>query len=101
MLSTTFVLIGSLLSFFIEYNFDGIFGLIVSGLIIITGIKLIKEGIDPLIGEKPDKELMNKVVTHVLSYDGVLGIHDLISHMYGPQKCFISLHVEVDSQVDV
>ena len=100
-LSTSFVLIGALLSYIFEYNFDGIFGIVVSGLIIFTGIKLIKEGIDPLIGEKPDKELMNKVVNKVLSYDGVLGIHDLISHMYGPQKCFISLHVEVDSQVDV
>lgn len=100
-ISTSFVLIGALLSFFFEYNFDGIFGIIVSGLIIITGIKLVKEGIDPLIGEKPDKDLMNKIIDKVLSYDGVLGIHDLMAHMYGPQKCFISLHVEVDSQVNV
>lgn len=100
-ISTLFVLIGSILTFLIGYNFDGIFGLIVSGLIVITGIKLVKEGIDPLIGEKPDKELMNKIVDKILSYDGVLGIHDLMAHMYGPQKCFISLHVEVDSQVNV
>ena len=100
-ISTSFVLLGALLSFFFTYNFDGIFGLVVSGLIIITGIKLVKEGIDPLIGEKPDKDLMNKVISKVLSYDGVLGIHDLMAHMYGPQKCFVSLHVEVDSKVDV
>ena len=100
-ISTSFVLLGALLSFFFTYNFDGIFGLVVSGLIIITGIKLVKEGIDPLIGEKPDKDLMNKVINKVLSYDGVLGIHDLMAHMYGPQKCFVSLHVEVDSKVDV
>ena len=100
-ISTSFVLLGALLSYFFTYNFDGIFGLVVSGLIIITGIKLVKEGIDPLIGEKPDKDLMNKVVNKVLSYDGVLGIHDLMAHMYGPQKCFVSLHVEVDSKVDV
>ena len=100
-LSTSFVLIGSILSFVFEYNFDGIFGIVVSGLIIFTGVKLIKEGIDPLIGEKPDKDLMNKVINKVLSYDGVLGIHDLMAHMYGPQKCFVSLHVEVDSKVDV
>jgi cation diffusion facilitator family transporter len=100
-ISTSFVLLGALLSYFFTYNFDGIFGIVVSGLIIITGIKLVKEGIDPLIGEKPDKDLMNKVVSKVLSYDGVLGIHDLMAHMYGPQKCFVSLHVEVDSKVDV
>ena len=100
-ISTSFVLIGAILSYMLPYNFDGIFVLIVSGLIIITGIKLVKEGIDPLIGEKPDKELMNKIIDKVLSYEGVLGIHDLMAHMYGPQKCFISLHVEVDSQVDV
>ena len=100
-ISTSFVLLGALLSYFFTYNFDGVFGLVVSGLIIITGIKLVKEGIDPLIGEKPDKDLMNKVINKVLSYDGVLGIHDLMAHMYGPQKCFVSLHVEVDSKVDV
>ena len=100
-ISTSFVLLGAILTYFINYNFDGIFGIVVSGLIIITGIKLVKEGIDPLIGEKPDRELMNKIIDKVLSYDGVLGIHDLMAHMYGPQKCFISLHVEVDSQVDV
>ena len=100
-ISTSFVLLGALLSYFFTYNFDGVFGIVVSGLIIITGIKLVKEGIDPLIGEKPDKDLMNKVVSKVLSYDGVLGIHDLMAHMYGPQKCFVSLHVEVDSKVDV
>ena len=100
-ISTSFVLLGALLSYFFTYNFDGIFGIVVSGLIIITGIKLVKEGIDPLIGEKPDKDLMNKVISKVLSYDGVLGIHDLMAHMYGPQKCFVSLHVEVDSKVDV
>ncbi len=100
-ISTSFVLLGAILSYFFTYNFDGIFGLVVSGLIIVTGIKLVKEGIDPLIGEKPDKELMNNIVNKVLSYDGVLGIHDLMAHMYGPQRCFISLHVEVDSQVNV
>ena len=100
-ISTSFVLLGALLSYFFTYNFDGIFGLVVSGLIIVTGVKLVKEGIDPLIGEKPDKDLMNNVIEKVLSYEGVLGIHDLMAHMYGPQKCFISLHVEVDSQVDV
>ena len=100
-ISTSFVLLGALLSYFFPYNFDGIFGIVVSGLIIITGIKLVKEGIDPLIGEKPDKDLLDKVVNKVLSYEGVLGIHDLMAHMYGPQKCFISLHVEVDSQVNV
>jgi cation diffusion facilitator family transporter len=100
-ISTSFVLLGAVLSYFINYNFDGIFGIVVSGLIIFTGVKLVKEGIDPLIGEKPDKDLMNQIIDKVLSYDGVLGIHDLMAHMYGPQKCFISLHVEVDSQVDV
>ena len=100
-ISTSFVLLGALLSYFFTYNFDGVFGIVVSGLIIITGIKLVKEGIDPLIGEKPDKDLMDKVISKVLSYDGVLGIHDLMAHMYGPQKCFVSLHVEVDSKVDV
>ena len=37
----------------------------------------------------------------VFSYDGVLGIHDLVVHSYGPKKIFITLHVEVDSKINI
>ena len=80
---------------------DGYMGCLVSLFILYSGIKLIKETISPLIGEAPSEEFISMVAKKVLSYDGILGIHDLVIHSYGPSKTFITLHAEVDSSVDV
>ena len=37
----------------------------------------------------------------VLSYDGVVGIHDLMVHNYGPGRVIISLHAEVPAHEDI
>lgn len=80
---------------------DGIMGLLVAGFILVTGIKLLKETTDPLIGVMPEKEEIDRIASKIKSYDGVLGIHDLIIHNYGPNRTFVSVHVEVDKDVDV
>ena len=45
--------------------------------------------------------MVSDIETIANSYDGVIGIHDLAVHNYGPGKVFASLHVEVDAAVDV
>lgn len=80
---------------------DGITGIAISIMIIISGIKTLKETMDPLIGSMPTKEDVEKISKLVESYDGVIGIHDLVIHNYGPNKTFASIHVEVDAKVDV
>lgn len=100
-ISTTAVLIGTIISKVSGFNVDGIVGILVSGFIIYSSIMLIKETMSPLIGEKPDPELIEKVARKVLSYPKILGIHDVITHLYGPSKVFISLHAEVDANEDI
>ena len=100
-ISTTAVLVGAIISKASGYNVDGIVGVLVSAFIMYSAINLIKETMSPLIGEKPDPELVEKVSRAVLSYPKVLGIHDMITHLYGPSKVFISLHAEVDASDDV
>jgi len=101
-ISTSAVLISLLVTIFFPNAFlDGIMGIIVSVFIFISGVKLIKETISPLIGEAPTKEFTNEVVSKILSYEGVLGVHDLVIHSYGPEKIFITVHVEVDSHVPI
>ena len=100
-ISTTAVLVGTIISKASGYNVDGIVGVLVSAFIMYSAINLIKETMSPLIGEKPDPELVEKVSRAVLSYPKVLGIHDMITHLYGPSKVFISLHAEVDASEDV
>ncbi len=82
-------------------SIDGIFGLLVSAFIIFSSIKLVKETIDPLLGVMPDEDFIKKLKNKILSYDGVLGVHDFLIHSYGANNYFANAHVEVSSKVDV
>lgn len=82
-------------------NIDGYLGVLVSIYIIISGIKLIKDTMNPLIGTIPDEAFVNLIDNKIKSYPGVLGIHDLVVHSYGPNQIFITVHVEVASNQDI
>lgn len=100
-ISTLSVILAMVLSRILHFNLDGYMGIIVSILIIINGIKLVKEAISPLIGEAPSKEFVEDVINKILKHDGVIGLHDLVIHSYGPYKTFITVHVEVDGRSDI
>ena len=46
-------------------------------------------------------EFVKKIIYDIEAFEGVLGIHDVICHMYGPTTCFMSVHVEVDCRSDI
>ncbi|HHX79207.1 MAG TPA: cation transporter [Acholeplasmataceae bacterium] len=99
-ISTITVIIAYLLFYFTKINLDAYLGILVSLFIIFNGVKLIKSTISPLIGEAPDKKLVDKIENKILKYSGVLGIHDLVIHTYGAGNIFVTVHVEVRSDVD-
>ena len=100
-ISTTVVLISLLVGHYFDLMIDGYMGVLVALFIIWSGIGLVKETISPLLGEAPDSELVRQIETITMGYEGVLGIHDLEVHNYGPGKIFASVHIEVDAAVDV
>ena len=100
-ISTGVVLICAVISLISGVSLDGYLGVVVSIIVLISAITLIKETINPLLGEKADGELIKSIENKILSYDGILGIHELIVHCYGPTQFFASVHIEVDSGVDV
>lgn len=104
-ISTFAVLVASVIIRFVgatKVSVDGIFGLAVSLFVLISAIKLIKETINPLLGTKPDEELVSKIKQKLLSYDGVIGIHDLMIHNYGETSyCFVLVHIEVSASADI
>lgn len=101
-LSTFIVLVSSVLCYATKmYRIDGIMGLVVAAIIILSGIDLVKETLSPLIGKAPDKEFANEIVKRVCSYDGVIGVHDLMIHDYGPGNCCVTIHVEFPDNMDV
>lgn len=84
-----------------KVSVDGIMGITVSLFIIVSSVLLLKDAISPLLGEKPPKELVDKITAKILSYDGVIGVHDLVVHSYGANHCFVVAHVEVPADVDI
>ena len=103
-ISTSVVLIATILEFVLaQYNvhLDAYFSIAVALFIIYSGVKLVIETANPLIGISPDNELIKNAVSDILSYPGALGVHDIVCHSYGPTKVFMTLHVEVDQDVNV
>lgn len=100
-ISTGAVLIGAIISHTTALELDGFIGVGVAVFILISGFRLIKEMIDPMLGSAPDEEMVKKIRDKIIEYPGVLGIHDLIVHDYGPSRQFASVHVEMAAEVDV
>lgn len=100
-LATTAVLFTTLLSYFTGLKIDGYCGILVGLFIFYAGFSAAKETINPLLGKPPEPEFVKKIEEIVLSYEDVLGIHDLIVHDYGPGRVMVSLHAEVPSTGDL
>ncbi|HOB82378.1 MAG TPA: cation diffusion facilitator family transporter [Peptococcaceae bacterium] len=100
-LATSSVLLSTVVSPLIGLQLDGYMGVAVSILIMISGINILREMLDTLLGEKPAAELVERIENAIKKYDGVLGVHDLVIHSYGPRRFFATAHVEVDAKNDV
>ncbi len=81
-------------------NIDGYVGLALAIFVLFSGIKLFAEIINPLLGSAPDKEFVKKVKDKILSYNGILGMHELLLHSYGQDNYYGSVHVEVSADGD-
>lgn len=100
-ISTSAVLAAAVISHFFKINLDGYMGIAVAVFILYSGIGLVKDTLDPLLGKAPEPELVDYIQKKILSYDGVLGTHDLMIHDYGPGRKFASVHVEMAAEGDV
>ena len=100
-ISTTAILISMIVMGIFKINLDGILGLVVSGFVIYSSIGMIKEVLEPIIGIVPTEEQVKEITEKLLKYDYVEGIHDLVIHNYGVHNDFVTVHVEIDSKMDI
>ena len=100
-ISTTAILISMIIMGIFKINLDGILGLAVSGFVIYSSIGMIKEVLEPIIGIVPTEEQVKEISEKILSYEYVEGIHDLVIHNYGVHNDFATVHVEIDSKMDI
>lgn len=100
-ITTSVILLSLISSNLFNFPIDGYIGVIVSIFIIYSGFSLIKETINPLLGEAPSEELVKNIKNSLLSYENILDTHDLIVHNYGPGRTFASIHAEVPSNISL
>lgn len=99
--ATTCSLIALIASKYTEFPLDAVMGIVVALVIIYAGVDIIRGTMGPLLGEPPEKEIVCKLEELVMSYDGIVGIHDLVLHSYGHSKIIGSLHAEVPADIDI
>ena len=100
--ATTVVLISTLVCHFTPLKIDGICGLVVGIMIGIAGINACRDTLNPLLGQAPEPEFVEKISDIVLNFDeNICGMHDLIVHDYGPGRRYISLHAEVPAEGNI
>ena len=99
--ATTVVLLSTLVSHFAGLQIDGYCGVLVGIFICYAGINAAKDTINPLLGQAPDPAFVQQIHDIVMANEGILDIHDLMVHNYGPGRILISLHAEVSADGDI
>ena len=100
-ITTSATVISIVICHFTSINVDAIAGLIVSGIVIWSGVSIAKDTLEPLIGQRVPSELYQKITDMVESYEGIVGAHDLIVHHYGPNRSMATIHAEVPNDVSI
>lgn len=101
--ATSVILISAVVCkiFTLPFNLDAVMGIFVALFILFSGITTAKDTINQILGEPPEKSLIDDIENTILSFKEFVGIHDLIVHNYGPGRQFASVHVEVPQDIDI
>ena len=100
-LATSVVVVSIYLWIYFGVNIDGGAGVFVSAFILRGGVQSLKEIFNPLLGDRPNQELIDGIKKIVTDAPEVLGVHDLIVHSYGVKKIFVSMHVEMPATLNL
>lgn len=100
-ISTSVVLLSVIISKFTGMEIDGYMGVLVALFILYSGVDILRDILNPILGEMPAPDFINKIEKKILSYEGIINIHDLVVHNYGPNKYFATVHAEVDAKEDI
>lgn len=98
--ATGAVLACAIVAHLTSVNLDAWVGLAVGLYIGWSGIELVRDTVNPLLGQAPDPALVTRIRSKIMDYPGVLGTHDLMVHDYGPGRQFASAHVEMAAETD-
>ena len=102
-IATFFVLVAYIIQYFFPsiWWLDSALSMGVAIFIIFNGIKMIRETASPLIGKNIDNKLIKSIVGDIKKHKEIIGVHDVLTHTYGPNVIYITLHAEVDGYKNI
>lgn len=74
-------------------------GILIGAFIIKSGIGIMKDTLDDLLGKRADRELVDSIKETICKEPEVSAAYDLVLHSYGPDRFIGSVHVEVPSHM--
>lgn len=99
---TTLAVLGcTFFSQFTGIDLDGYASLVIGIIVLVSGARLVKETIDPLLGQAPAQETIDEINQKILSYPGVSGTHKLMVHEYGPGRNYAMAHAEMSPELSL
>ena len=73
--------------------------IVISLLILKTGVQMLRETTNKILGAPADPEFRKKIARMIASEDGVYNVSSLIIHNYGENSCIGSVDIEVDENM--
>ncbi|MGB4660747.1 MAG: cation diffusion facilitator family transporter, partial [Mobilitalea sp.] len=93
---TSITVIAGFISILFDIQVDGYAGILVSAFILYSGIKLVFDTFNDIIGKRADKKLTSKIYDEIEEFQFIKGAYDLILHNYGPNRYLGSVNVEIE-----
>ena len=76
-------------------------GAVISLFILKSGMEMLTETLDDIIGKRTDADLAKKIRRLIVSEPEVRGAYDLLLNNYGPEKNYGSVHMELPDTMTV
>ena len=95
------VLVSAVIFMVLHISLEAYVGVVIAIFIIKSGIEMMSETLDDILGRRPDAEL-TKAIKHVLNEEPeVRGAFDLFLNDYGPDRYYASVHLELPDTMTV
>jgi len=95
------VLASAIIYMILDLSLEAYVGVLLSIFIMKTGIDLIKESVDNMLGTRVESSLSKAIKKDIAKEEEIQGAYDLILNDYGPDKYLGSVHIEVPDTLTV
>lgn len=93
------VLLSAIIYMIFNISLEAYVGILVSIFIIKSGLELIKESVDNMLGTRVETTLAKAIKKEIKKEKEVQGAYDLVLNDYGPDKYLGSVHIEVNDDL--